>query len=76
MSFVDALPGFRMKQWQVVVLLFVDALSICRIPVLISYMTDRRDLFLKVRPFVFFWVQSETVYTDLLFYTHDMKLGI
>jgi hypothetical protein len=24
----------------------------------------------------FFWVQSETVYTDLLFYTHDMKLGI
>jgi hypothetical protein len=76
MSFVDALPGFRMKQWQVVVLLFVDALSVCRIPVLISYMTDRRDLFLKVRPFVFFWVQSETVYTDLLFYTHDMKLGI
>ncbi|PNY04850.1 hypothetical protein L195_g001281 [Trifolium pratense] len=48
MSFVDALPGFRMKQWQVVVLLFVDALSVCRIPVLISYMTDRRDLFLKV----------------------------
>ncbi|KAL5067517.1 hypothetical protein RYX36_018404 [Vicia faba] len=48
MSFVDALPAFRMKQWQVVVLLFVDALSVCRLPTLISYMTDRRDLFLKV----------------------------
>ncbi|CAK8571273.1 unnamed protein product [Lathyrus sativus] len=48
MSFVDALPAFKMKQWQVVVLLLVDALSVCRIPTLISYMTDRRDLFLKV----------------------------
>ncbi|XP_057451589.1 putative RNA polymerase II subunit B1 CTD phosphatase RPAP2 homolog isoform X1 [Lotus japonicus] len=48
MSFVDALPAFRMKQWQVVVLLFIDALSICRIPALISYMMDRRDLFHKV----------------------------
>ncbi|GAU21904.1 hypothetical protein TSUD_34010 [Trifolium subterraneum] len=48
MSFTDALPAFRMKQWQVVVLLFFDALSVCRIPALVSYMTDRRDLFLKV----------------------------
>lgn len=48
MSFVDPLPGFRFKQWQVVALLFVDALSVCRIPALISYMTDRRDLFHKV----------------------------
>jgi len=49
MSFVDALPAFRTKQWQVVALLFVDALSVCRIPSLISYMTDRRALFQKVR---------------------------
>ncbi|KAK7355038.1 hypothetical protein VNO80_14283 [Phaseolus coccineus] len=48
MSFVDALPAFRTKQWQVVALLFVDALSVCRIPSLISYMTDRRALFHKV----------------------------
>ncbi|BAT96524.1 hypothetical protein LR48_Vigan02g017500 [Vigna angularis] len=48
MSFVDALPPFRTKQWQVVTLLFVDALSVCRIPALISYMTDRRSLFHKV----------------------------
>lgn len=48
MSFVDALPAFRTKQWQVVVLLFIDALSVCRIPALISYMTERRALFHKV----------------------------
>ncbi|KAK7278764.1 hypothetical protein RJT34_23800 [Clitoria ternatea] len=48
MSFVDALPAFRIKQWQVVVLLLIDALSVCRIPALISYMMDRRDLFHKV----------------------------
>lgn len=48
MSFVEALPAFRMKQWQVVVLLIIDALSVSRVPTLISYMTDRRDLFLKV----------------------------
>ncbi|CAJ1967317.1 unnamed protein product [Sphenostylis stenocarpa] len=48
MSFVDALPAFRTKQWQVVALLFVDALSVCRIPALITYMTDRRALFHKV----------------------------
>nr|KYP49456.1 RNA polymerase II-associated protein 2 [Cajanus cajan] len=48
MSFVDAIPAFRTKQWQVVSLLFIDALSVCRIPALISYMTDRRALFHKV----------------------------
>ncbi|KAK7345200.1 hypothetical protein VNO77_15776 [Canavalia gladiata] len=48
MSFMDALPAFRTKQWQVVALLFIDALSVCRIPALISYMTDRRALFHKV----------------------------
>ncbi|RDX64994.1 putative RNA polymerase II subunit B1 CTD phosphatase RPAP2-like protein, partial [Mucuna pruriens] len=48
MSFVDAVPAFRTKQWQVVALLFIDALSVCRIPALISFMTDRRALFHKV----------------------------
>ncbi|KAK7392726.1 hypothetical protein VNO78_21172 [Psophocarpus tetragonolobus] len=47
MSFVDALPAFRTKQWQVVALLFIDALSVSRLPALISYMTDRRGLFQK-----------------------------
>lgn len=48
MSFVDALPSFRMKQWQVIVLLFIDALSVCRIPALTPHMTSRRMLFPKV----------------------------
>ncbi|KAE9446685.1 hypothetical protein C3L33_21410, partial [Rhododendron williamsianum] len=49
MSFVDPLPSFRMKQWQVIVLLFIDALSVSRIPALIPYMTSRRTLLNKVR---------------------------
>ncbi|XP_019196646.1 PREDICTED: putative RNA polymerase II subunit B1 CTD phosphatase RPAP2 homolog isoform X3 [Ipomoea nil] len=48
MSFVDPLPSFRMKQWQLIVLLFLDALSICRIPLLTPYMTGRRILLPKV----------------------------
>lgn len=49
MSFLDPLPSFRMKQWQVIVLLFIDALSVSRIPALIPYMTSRRTLLNKVR---------------------------
>ncbi|KAJ6687492.1 hypothetical protein OIU74_016227 [Salix koriyanagi] len=48
MSFVDAVPGFRMKQWQVIALLFIEALSVCRIPALISYMDNRRMVIQKV----------------------------
>ncbi|GAB2287255.1 hypothetical protein Dimus_021638 [Dionaea muscipula] len=48
MSFVDALPPFRMKQWQVIVLLFIDALSVCRIPGLTLHWTSRRMLIPKV----------------------------
>ncbi|KAL3515895.1 hypothetical protein ACH5RR_022797 [Cinchona calisaya] len=48
MSFMDPLPPFRMKQWQLLVLLFLDALSVCRIPSLTPYMTGRRVLLPKV----------------------------
>ncbi|KAK8564655.1 hypothetical protein V6N13_019842 [Hibiscus sabdariffa] len=48
MSFVEALPAFRMKQWQVIVLLFIDALSVCRIPALTSHLTNGRTLLHKV----------------------------
>lgn len=48
MSFVDPLPPFRMKQWQLIVLLFIDAVSVSRIPALTSHMTTRRTLFHKV----------------------------
>ncbi|XP_022730560.1 putative RNA polymerase II subunit B1 CTD phosphatase RPAP2 homolog isoform X2 [Durio zibethinus] len=49
MSFIEALPGFRMKQWQVIVLLFIDALSVSRIPALTPHMTNGRMLPHKVR---------------------------
>lgn len=42
MSFMDPLPPFRAKQWQLVVLLLLDAISVCRIPGLGRYMTGRR----------------------------------
>ncbi|KAK1572000.1 hypothetical protein Q3G72_025908 [Acer saccharum] len=48
MSFVDPLPAFRMKQWHVIALLFIDALSVCRIPNLTSYMINRTMLLRKV----------------------------
>ncbi|KAF3644726.1 putative RNA polymerase II subunit B1 CTD phosphatase RPAP2 [Capsicum chacoense] len=48
MSFVDPLPAFRMKQWQLIALLFLDALSVCRIPTLTPYMTARRTSLPKV----------------------------
>ncbi|KAL5834243.1 hypothetical protein ACOSQ4_013740 [Xanthoceras sorbifolium] len=48
MSFMDPLPAFRMKQWQVIVLLFIDALSVSRIPALTSYMINRTMLLRKV----------------------------
>ncbi|KAM1549215.1 hypothetical protein ACFX1Z_010303 [Malus domestica] len=50
MTFVDALPAFRMKQWKVVVLLLLEGLSVCRIPALGPHMPDRRTLFHKARP--------------------------
>lgn len=48
MSFFDALPSFRTRQWQVIALLFMDALSICRIPGLTPHMTSRRTSLHKV----------------------------
>ncbi|XP_031252475.1 putative RNA polymerase II subunit B1 CTD phosphatase RPAP2 homolog [Pistacia vera] len=48
MSFVEALPAFRAKQWQVISLLFIDALSVYRIPTLTPHMTNRTMLLRKV----------------------------
>ncbi|KAL6577817.1 hypothetical protein OROMI_010145 [Orobanche minor] len=47
MSFIDPLPAFRMKQWQVIDLLFLDALSVSRIHALTPYMVGRRNLLPK-----------------------------
>ncbi|KAL2941715.1 putative RNA polymerase II subunit B1 CTD phosphatase RPAP2-like protein [Bienertia sinuspersici] len=43
--------SFRMKQWQIIALLFIDALSVCRIPGLNGHLTSRRVLFAKVKFF-------------------------
>ncbi|XAR52734.1 Phosphoprotein phosphatase [Bertholletia excelsa] len=48
MSFIDPLPPFRMKQWQVIALLFIDALSVSRIPGLTPYIISRRAMLHKV----------------------------
>ncbi|XP_038691406.1 putative RNA polymerase II subunit B1 CTD phosphatase RPAP2 homolog [Tripterygium wilfordii] len=48
MSFTESLPAFRMKQWQVITLLFIEALSVYRIPELTSYMANRRIVLQKV----------------------------
>ncbi|XP_057792034.1 putative RNA polymerase II subunit B1 CTD phosphatase RPAP2 homolog isoform X2 [Salvia miltiorrhiza] len=48
MSFIDPIPAFRMKQWHVIVFLFLEALSISRIPSLTQYMLGRRILLPKV----------------------------
>eukprot|EP00262_Sarcandra_glabra_P001943 TRINITY_DN12129_c1_g1_i1.p1 TRINITY_DN12129_c1_g1~~TRINITY_DN12129_c1_g1_i1.p1 ORF type:complete len:657 (+),score=95.48 TRINITY_DN12129_c1_g1_i1:166-2136(+) len=48
LSFVDALPPFKMKQWHMIILLFIDALSVHRLPVLTLHMTNRRTLLHKV----------------------------
>ncbi|KAL1535008.1 protein-serine/threonine phosphatase [Salvia divinorum] len=48
MSFTDPVPAFRMKQWHAIVLLFLDALSVSRIPSLTQYMLGRRVVIPKV----------------------------
>nr|GEX14093.1 putative RNA polymerase II subunit B1 CTD phosphatase RPAP2 homolog [Tanacetum cinerariifolium] len=48
MSFLDALPGLRMKQWKVFVLLFIEGLSVCRIPAIAPHLTNKRSFFQKV----------------------------
>lgn len=40
MSFVDALPSLRARQWQLMVLVLLDALSIHRLPALAPIMSN------------------------------------
>ncbi|KAG9441077.1 hypothetical protein H6P81_016931 [Aristolochia fimbriata] len=48
MSFLDALPPFKRKQWHVIVLLFLEALSISRVPSLTQQMANTREIQQKV----------------------------
>uniref|UniRef100_M4DVL3 RNA polymerase II subunit B1 CTD phosphatase RPAP2 homolog n=2 Tax=Brassica campestris TaxID=3711 RepID=M4DVL3_BRACM len=44
MSLTGAVPSFRVEQWLVVVLLFLDALSVCRIPRIAPYLLNRNKV--------------------------------
>lgn len=44
MSFVEALPPLRSRQWQLMVLVLLDALSVCRLPGLAPVMSDSKLL--------------------------------
>ncbi|XP_074321046.1 putative RNA polymerase II subunit B1 CTD phosphatase RPAP2 homolog [Silene latifolia] len=66
MSFMDPLPPFRMKQWQVIVLLFIDALSVCRIPGLSPHLTSRRILIPKVLSAAQFSTEEYEIMKDML----------
>ncbi|KAJ4789536.1 RNA polymerase II subunit B1 CTD phosphatase RPAP2-like protein [Rhynchospora pubera] len=48
MTLVEALPALRTRQWHVVVLLFLDALSVHHLPLLSSITSNRSLLLLKV----------------------------
>ncbi|KAK9136602.1 hypothetical protein Sjap_007196 [Stephania japonica] len=48
MSFMDRLPSLETEQWHVLTLVFIDALSVCRIPALAPQMTSMRVLLDKV----------------------------
>lgn len=41
MSFMDAIPSFKIRQWHVVVFLFIEALSVYRLPVMASHLKSR-----------------------------------
>ncbi|KAF1002424.1 putative RNA polymerase II subunit B1 CTD phosphatase RPAP2 homolog [Apium graveolens] len=48
MSFMDPVPPFGTKQWHVIIFLFLDALSVSRVPSIASYMPSNRKLLQKV----------------------------
>lgn len=48
MSLIEAVPAFRTKQWHVIVLLFLEALSLHRLPALAQHMASRNTLLHKV----------------------------
>ncbi|XP_056165764.1 putative RNA polymerase II subunit B1 CTD phosphatase RPAP2 homolog isoform X2 [Syzygium oleosum] len=66
MSFMDALPALRAKQWQVIVLLFIDALSVCRVPVLTAHMTNRHPSMQKVLQGAQMSMEDYEIMKDLL----------
>uniref|UniRef100_A0A7N0TQG4 RNA polymerase II subunit B1 CTD phosphatase RPAP2 homolog n=1 Tax=Kalanchoe fedtschenkoi TaxID=63787 RepID=A0A7N0TQG4_KALFE len=70
MTFIDPLPSLRMKQWQLITLLFLDALSVCRIPALQPIMTSQRMLLHKVFESAHIGIEEYEVMKD-----HIIPLG-
>lgn len=66
MTFIDPLPAFRLKQWQVIVLLFIEALSVCRIPALTPHLTNRRILLPKVLDGAQLSIEEYEIMKDLM----------
>ncbi|WOG86701.1 hypothetical protein DCAR_0205919 [Daucus carota subsp. sativus] len=48
MSFMDPVPPFSTKQWHVIIFLFLDALSVSRVPSIAPYIKSKRKLLQKV----------------------------
>lgn len=44
MSLTGAVPSFKIKEWLVIVLLFLDALSVSRIPQIAPYISNRNKV--------------------------------
>ncbi|GAV89229.1 RPAP2_Rtr1 domain-containing protein [Cephalotus follicularis] len=66
MSFLNALPAFSMKQWQLIILLFFEGLSVCSIPELTQHMTNGRMLVQKVLDGARISVDEYEVMKDLM----------
>lgn len=49
MSFVEALPAFKLRQWQAIVLMFLDAFSVRRLPSLTQHLANIDVLLHKVK---------------------------
>ncbi|KAL3620690.1 hypothetical protein CASFOL_035602 [Castilleja foliolosa] len=66
MSFVNPLPPFRSRQWHVIVVLFLDALSVTRISTLTPHMLSRRTLLPKVLEGAHISIEEFEILKDLM----------
>ncbi|CAI0452489.1 unnamed protein product [Linum tenue] len=66
MGFTDAIPALRMKQWQVIAILFLEALSICRIPALAAHISNRRGVIHQVLEGARIGTEDYAVMKDLM----------
>jgi hypothetical protein len=68
MTFAEALPALRTRQWHVVVMLFLDALSVHHLPSISSIMANRSLQLHKVNldpsnSMCWWYIRTETTFT-------------